>query len=281
MTSEGENRNVNDAIDDIFVGQKFPSEASEEDQSILALSSDLARIDFSATYGNRSALLHRLLEQLKDSRGESWSIRDRFAMMAYKQRHFAWVVVVIAMVVFLAFARFSPAMAESRQGVGNWVAASTILPKGVQQAIIRIIGAPLVTIQDNSGTTQIHFRSVSSFEQAQAAASFPLKQPTLLPQGYTLASRAVSDDGNWVALTYTNASGDVIHFDQTTMQDITTRAGPSSITEQWQQQVGSSGSQTETGNAMNAVIWKANGVSYTLTGPLSAEQLQSIADSVK
>jgi len=289
MTHERDDRNFAkvlphaQTLEDVLAGRKLPSELSEEDQAILVLATELAKSDFSTAYGKRAALRHRLLNQREDARRKWSSIGDQFTMTTLKIRHLAWVVVVMVLVGILAFARFSPVMADSRQELGNWVAGSTHLPDGVRRAVIKLVGAPEVVIQDKNGTRQIHFNEVGSFERAQAAASFPLKQPAFLPEGYTLKSSTVSENRHWVILQYADEAGDVIQFDQFTAAPPEAPTGHSPETTSPARPAVQSANRGEGDPmvALNVVQWEADGVHYTLTGRLSEATLQAIADSAQ
>ena len=118
------------------------------------------------------------------------------------------------------------------------------------------------------------FTMLSSVDEAQAAATFTLRQPTALPDGFALKSIAISQAGNRVVLTYENSSGNMV-FDlrQTTVAPSSDAVSPTDdiIVHL----------RTGVDIPANVIRWEANGVHYELSGTLSKADLQVIADSVR
>ena len=208
MTGKQGNLSFDQALEAALAGRKTPSETlDEEDRKILALASSLAETDFSAVYGQRVALRRRLLAQHGELRQAFSSTGGKLTMFTHR-RQLTIVAVALMVVGVLAFARFSPALAESRQGVATW-----LLTAGVpQQAVVVVTGPPAVAvIRSQDGAMQtLTFTMVSSVDEAQAAATFTLRQPTALPDGFALKSIAISPAGNRVVLTYENSSGNMV-----------------------------------------------------------------------
>lgn len=295
MTHEHPDRSFDQALEAALHGRKAGSEPlSQEDQAVLAMASDLAGTDFSAEYGARAALRRRLLDRHGEARGE-WSLTGgRNAMLANKRR-LALTAAALVLAAGLAFARFSPAMAGSRERVAGVVAQSG-MPYSVQQVVFDVIGAHFgaAYINGDGDLVQVTFNNVSSVEEARAAASFPVKQPTALPEGYSLKSAAVSADGRWVNLHYENSAGDPIMLSENTLEPPpgAVGAGPDesglsiqrfegSPEDGGQSLVTSEGGPTAGAVPLNVVRWEEDGVYFELSGTLSEAELQAIADSVQ
>ncbi len=272
MTHKNGNQSFDQALEAALEGRKTPFETlDEEDREILALASGLAETDFSAVYGKRAALRRRLLGQQGESRQAYSSIGGKFTMFT-NRRQLTIVAVALMVVGVLAFARFSPALAESRQGVATW-----LLTAGVpEQAVVVVTGPPAVAvIRSQGGSMQtLTFTMVSSVDEAQAAATFTVKQPTVLPEGFALKSIAISPQGNRVVLAYENSSGNMeFSLRQTTV------APPSGAVPPKDDIIVHLGTGADI--PANVIRWETNGVHYELSGTLSKADLQVIADSVR
>ena len=269
MTHDNGSQKFDQALEAMLEGRKTPPETlGEEDQAILVLASDLAQTDFSAAYGERAALRRRLLESRKVGSLQG----DKRIMFAYKRR-MAMAVAAVAVVGVLAFARFSPALAESRQGVATWLWTAGV----PEQAVVVVVGPPAVAVmQGQDGSTQtLTYRMVSSMAEAQAAATFTVRQPTALPAGFALKSIAVSPEGNRVVLEYENGSGTMQFTLRQYMAAHPSDAAPSTSKGDIVVQLG--GKEIPA----NVIRWAANGVAYELSGTLSEADLQVVASSVR
>lgn len=275
MTGKHGNQSFDEALEAALDGRKTPFETlDEEDREILALASGLAESDFSAVYGERAALRRRLLNQHGESR-QVWSSESSIGgkvTMFTNRRQPVMAVVALIVVGVLAFARFSPALAESRQGVATWLRTAGV----PEQAVVVVAGPPAVAVirsQDGSMQT-LTFRNVSSVEEAQAAANFAVRQPTILPDGFALKSVAISPAGNRVVLAYENSSGNMVFsLRQTTVAPAAGAVPPKDDIIVHLR----SGADIPA----NVIRWEANGVYYELSGTLSKADLQVIADSVQ
>jgi len=269
------------------------TQMAEADQVVASV----LETDFSSLYGERAALRRRLLARHGDSR---WSLTGAKDMTTFIRR-IAMAAVALLLVGGLAFARFSPAMAESRQGVALWAAGG--LPEGMHEVVFTVVGsAPvgMVFVNEDGTVTQVVFEEVETVEAAQAAATFTVKQPTALPAGYTLRSSAVSEDGNWVNLTYEAGMGEMVTLRQSTFTPpsgmgagagvgIGGEAGFSVHMESAEAiPAGTTIVNVEGGEMpftgaiqLNIIHWEADGIYYELSGTLSETELQAIADSLQ
>lgn len=224
MTREHDDQAFSDALEAALDGRNTPPEPlSDEDRASIALASELARADFSAAYGDRAALRQRLLGWHGETRVGWWSpTGDRIVMFTHNRR-LVTAAVTLMVVGGLAFARFSPALAGSRQEIVTWMSTEGNLPEGLPDVIVPLFGgvpAPIgtgVIVSPDGVKTQISFKSVNTVEEAQAAAAFNLKQPTALPDGFALKSGSVSDDGSRVYLGYENGSGGALSLSQSSV----------------------------------------------------------------
>ncbi len=179
----------------------------------------------------------------------------------------------VMVVGVLAFARFSPAMAAPRQQVAGWMQAAGVPEEVVTLATGASFGA---AIRNPDGSIeQVNFHDVNSVEEAQAAATFAVKQPTTLPDGLALKTISVSDEGNWVVLAYTNGAGNkMLSLSQSAVPPPSGAApGEAGLS------VHLEGSDKDI--PANVIRWEADGVYYELSGTFSEAQLQTIADSVQ
>ena len=175
MTHEVGSQEFDQALEAALEGRKTPPETlGEEDRAVLALASDLAETDFSAAYGQRAALRRRLLDRGGKSR-QGWSSPGGKVTMFANRRQLAKAAAAVIVVGVLAFVRLSPALAESRQGVATWMRTAGV----PEDTVVVVTGAPVVAVmQGQDGSTQtLTFRMVSSLAEAQAAATFTVRQP--------------------------------------------------------------------------------------------------------
>ena len=205
MTGKQGNLSFDQALEAALAGRKTPSETlDEEDRKILALASSLAETTSALSMGSELPCVGACWHSTENTWQAFSSTGGKLTMFTHR-RQLTIVAVALMVVGVLAFPRFSPALAKSRQGVAKW-----LLTAGVpQQAVVVVTGPPAVAVlrsQDGSMQT-LTFTMVSSVDEAQAAATFTVRQPTALPDGFALKSIAVSPAGNRVVLTYENSSG--------------------------------------------------------------------------
>jgi hypothetical protein len=195
-----------------------------EYRQALDLARTLATTDFSAESRVRHALRRRLLNQV--STREGWQQRKEIAMRTFfRQRHPAVILIAAALTALLIVTLAWPgALTAAAKGVYNVLQRIVVGPytQAVQVEFQGEPGAPgplqpdmwhVKTEIGNFGGDVLPgveptVRSVTDFEEAQGLASFQLRAPSYLPEGYILREIKLAP-GN-AFLFYGGAGHDII-----------------------------------------------------------------------
>lgn len=299
--------------------EAMPAEYSQA----LNLARALATTDFSGESQVRYALRRRLLSQM-DTR-EGWSLRKEIAM-----RTFLWkrhpvlaavsVVLVVALVVVLAWPGALPAVAQGIEtfvenlvlGRHTSVSHTSVSLVHPDLAATRAQKLPPKTLEirqltdtwvirtaiGNFGGNLLPgwdaiVRQFSTFDEAQAAASFRLRQPGYLPSGYALREVMIAPPGQ-ALLFYDGPSGDIVLVQTAVGEErvgeikqgntITTTVDVRTVQVLTDDPIISVtlNGQPAAWIENHGLKWEVDGVSYTLGGSgLSLEETIRIAESLE
>jgi hypothetical protein len=139
------------------------------------------------------------------------------------------------------------------------------------------------SVEVAKGSGEFHFIEMQRFDtikEAQEAASFTLRLPDYLPEGYAFSEALVI--GDLIALHYDGPSG------KTSLGQEAVGEEPGKIVSYGVVSVSEAPVQKVTVNGQDAgwaecvLVWEADGISYRLSGPnLSLEEALRIAESLE
>ncbi len=295
-------------------GRTDPEPTPTEYRQALDLARTLAATDFSAESRVRQALRRRLLNRI-DAR-EWWQLRKEYTMRTFFwKRHpavtLAAVVLAAILVVTLAWPGTLTAVAE---GIENFVQSLSLGPHTTVHQVSpdqaaarpqkpapatpevkqRSDGWTIRTAIGNFGGNVLpdHDATVhrfSTFDMAQAATPFSLRQPGYLPAGYVFREAMVAPGGS-TFLFYNGPEGDIILvqwpvYDRVDKlsddQVVTTVFMIGTLTDKPIEEVMLNG-QPAGWVEGSGLMWEADGVSFTLGGAsLSLDEALRIAESLE
>jgi hypothetical protein len=176
--------------------------ASKEDRELLALAQTLAQIDLSP----QSAFLRRLRQP------QGVKMQTNLSPSAFQPRRAALVFGLVLIVLALAFLAFPPARALAQDIWDSLFirASSDSLPALEMQP------GPVSTIM----AVEPHLIP-STLAQVSAQAGFEVKEPTYLPEGFSLSGSHYEAERKTVLLFFTNRQLQTVTLDQqlTTIPD--------------------------------------------------------------
>jgi hypothetical protein len=276
----------------------------DEYRQTLDLARILATTDFSAESRVRQALRRRLLNQIGTREG--WQRRKEYAMRTFFwRRHpiviLAAVVVVALLVVTLAW---PGALTAAAQGIYNVIQRIVV---GSNTEAVQVQFEPQIGGESRptmpSNRWHVHteiggfggnvlsgqdptVRSVTDFEEAQELASFHLRAPGYLPEGYTLREIKLAPSGS-TFLFYGGADHDIIIVQMPVgsqpSDDPHVAVGVKSgfMTNGTLEEVELDGRPAAWADN-HSLMWEADGISYTVGGlDLSLEEAIRIAKSLE
>jgi hypothetical protein len=272
-----------------------------EYRQTLDLARTLATTDFSAESRVRHALRHRLLNRI--GAREGWQRRKEITMRTlFRQRHPAVVLgaVVLAALIVVTLA-WPGALTAAAQGIYNVIQRIVVGPY-TQAVQIELQGEPreprplppdmwrVKTEIGNFGGNVLPgvepaVRSVTDFEEAQELASFQLRAPGYLPEGYTL--REIKLPPGNAFLFYGGTAHDIILVQMQVgpqpSDDPNVAVGVFSgfMTSGTLEEVELDGQPAAWANN-HSLRWEADGISYTVGGlDLSLDEAIRIAQSLE
>ena len=272
-----------------------------EYRQALDLARTLATTDFSVESRVRQALRRRLLNQVGTREG--WQQRKEYVMRAFfRQRHPAVILAAVVLAALLIITLAWPgALTAAAQGVYNVIQRIVVGPytQAVQVEFQGEPGAPgslppdmwhVKTEIGNFGGNVLPgvepaVRSVTDFEEAQELASFQLRAPGYLPEGYTL--REIKLPPGNAFLFYGGTAHDIILVQMQVgpqpSDDPNVAVGVFSgfMTSGTLEEVELDGQPAAWANN-HSLRWEADGISYTVGGlDLSLDEAIRIAESLE